>query len=91
MDDVVLDPLDRLKRVLDYFTEIEARKGEFIEENQAADYSDEPECGYAAWDEAITDFNYELADAGEGLAHVLREFLASERYSIRDNETGEWV
>ncbi|MDV6975313.1 hypothetical protein [Mycobacterium intracellulare] len=89
MQDVPVD-FDRLKRALDYFTEIEQRKDRFIEENQDP-AGDEPKCGYAEWDETITDFNYDLADAGEGVAYVLREFLASERYSIRDNETGEWL
>ncbi|WP_104183788.1 hypothetical protein [Mycobacterium avium] len=88
MDDAV--DLDQLKRVLDYFTEIEQRKDRFIEENRDPD-TDEPRCGYSRWDEEITDFNYELADAAEGVAHVLRRFLASERYSIWDHETRGWV
>ncbi|AEJ92035.1 hypothetical protein SEA_HEATHEN_81 [Mycobacterium phage Heathen] len=66
--------VDQVKSALESFREMQRMKEAFIEENQ--DPNDgEPECGYSRWDEAITDYNYELAYYGELLADAIEKAL----------------
>ncbi|AVR57065.1 hypothetical protein PBI_PUPPY_83 [Mycobacterium phage Puppy] len=66
--------VDQVKSALESFREMQRMKEAFIEENQDPD-DGEPECGYATWDERITDYNYELAYYGELLADAIEKAL----------------
>ncbi|AOT25445.1 hypothetical protein KIP29_gp19 [Mycobacterium phage BabyRay] len=67
--------VEAVKSALASFRSMLQMKRDFIEENQ--DPNDgEPECGYSRWDEAITDYNYELAYYGELLADAIEEGLS---------------
>lgn len=63
-----------LKEVLAAFDSLSNLKHEFCEREWDSE-RDEPRCGYQEWDEAITDYNYELAWHGEMLAEAVREAL----------------
>ncbi|AIS74160.1 hypothetical protein AVV42_gp19 [Mycobacterium phage Anubis] len=66
--------VDQVKSALESFRSMLQLKHDFIEENQDPD-DGEPECGYSRWDEAITDYNYELAYYGKQLADAVAEAL----------------
>ncbi|ALA11883.1 hypothetical protein SEA_PANAMAXUS_79 [Mycobacterium phage Panamaxus] len=67
--------VDQVKAALESFRSMLQMKHDFMEEHQAPD-DDEPSCGYATWDERITDYNYELAYYGEQLADAIEKALA---------------
>ena len=50
---------DALKSALENWDHIYQFKARFIEENDDPDGC-EPLCGYDDWDEALTDYNYDL-------------------------------
>ncbi|AYD87105.1 hypothetical protein SEA_NICOLETERA_78 [Mycobacterium phage NicoleTera] len=70
---MTIGDLDGLKRAYEGFKEMLDNKYDFINE-QTNDGEDEPE-DYGRYDEAVTDYNYELAWLGEQLAEAVAEAL----------------
>lgn len=70
----VLGATQRLQPALDEFNEMRAEKQTFITEN-GDDDGGEPECGWSKYGERITDYAYELADLGGGLADAITAVL----------------
>ncbi|WKW87293.1 hypothetical protein SEA_CHARGERPOWER_78 [Mycobacterium phage Chargerpower] len=70
---MTIGDIEKLQSVLANWDEIATRKQAFVEKNSPD--GDEPICGYQEWDETLTDFNYDLADAGEFLADAIREVI----------------
>lgn len=69
----VLGATQRLQPALDEFNEMRSEKQTFITEN--GDDGGEPECGWSKYGERITDYAYELADLGGGLADAITAVL----------------
>ncbi|BBC43634.1 hypothetical protein PBI_AN9_80 [Mycobacterium phage AN9] len=64
--------MDELMTALKSWKEVSDSKQAFID-RFATDGA--PTCGYEAWDEALADYNDELADAGQVLADAIAEAL----------------
>ncbi|AGK86108.1 hypothetical protein SEA_KERBEROS_81 [Mycobacterium phage Kerberos] len=67
------EDIEKLKSAYEGFKEMLDNKYDFINE-QTNDGQDEPE-DYGRYDEAVTDYNYELAYLGELLADAVAEAL----------------
>ncbi|APC46197.1 hypothetical protein PBI_STARSTUFF_81 [Mycobacterium phage StarStuff] len=67
------EDIEKLKSAYEGFKEMLDNKYDFINE-QTNDGEDEPE-DYGRYDEAVTDYNYELAYLGELLADAVAEAL----------------
>ncbi|QDP44658.1 hypothetical protein SEA_NOTHINGSPECIAL_74 [Mycobacterium phage NothingSpecial] len=70
---MTIGDIEKLKNAYEGFKEMLDNKYDFINE-QTNDGEDEPE-DYSRYDEAVTDYNYELAWLGEQLADAVAEAL----------------
>lgn len=72
----VLSATQQLQPALNEFNEMRSEKQSFITEH-GDDDGGEPECGWSKYGERITDYAYELADLGGGLADMITAVLGA--------------
>ncbi|AGS82763.1 hypothetical protein ANNAL29_82 [Mycobacterium phage AnnaL29] len=73
---MTIGDMEKVRGALDSFREMAQNKADFIEK-QTNGGEEDPE-DYSGYDEAVTDYNYELAYLGELLADALAEALGIE-------------
>lgn len=69
--------MDELRKALAAFNALVDRREVFRADNYD-DEVGEPSCGYRKWDESMTDYALDIAEAGEHLADTVTKFLGEQ-------------